>query len=107
MEPEGRERRHSIRGAGLGVLVALIGIGVFSSGVWTIGQWRHISAAYAACGSVTLVAGLAMIVAGFWAAISSGRESLPLWIGGGATVVYSLVTIIGTLTDVIPCASPS
>ena len=107
MEPEGRVRRRSIRGAVLGLLVGMIGIGVFSNGVWTIGHWQNISAAYVACGSVTVVAGIAMIAAGFWAAISSGRDSLPLWIGGGATVVYSLVTIAGTLTNVIPCVGPS
>jgi hypothetical protein len=107
MEPETRPRGRAIWVVIAGLVIGLFGVVVFRSGWWTLQKWSSISSAYAACGVVALLAGIAMMGAGLWALVSLGRYRLPILLGGLATALFGVVTVAGTVTNVIPCAGPS
>lgn len=92
---------------GAAVVLAAFGFLVASLGSSVARRWSGISAAYAACGLLWIVAGPVMIAAGFWQLIAFGRLRLPLWIGGGAAFLAGAVLVTGVLTYVVPCSGPS
>lgn len=91
----------------LAALMLVFGYLIAGAGYRTLQKWPSISAAYAACGVLWVVAGPAMLVAGVWVLASVGRRRIPLWIGGVAAVLSGGSLIAGVLTSVIPCSGPS
>ncbi len=99
-----------MRKTGTVVLVALMllfGYLIAAAGYQTLRKWPSISAAYAACGLLWIVAGPAMLAGGLWVLGSLGRSQVPLWIGGIAALLSGGSLIAGVLTYVIPCSGPS
>ena len=80
---------------------------IAAAGYQTLGRWSAISTAYAACGALWVVTGMAMMGAGLWVLGSLGRNQIPLWIGGVGAVLSGGSLIAGVVSNVIPCSGPS
>lgn len=99
--------QRSASSAVLGLIVALLGIRVFSFGYGVVASWESIGAAYAACGIAFLAAGAGMVIGGLWALASLGKQRIALWTAAAGSVVFGSVLVAGVLTYVIPCSGPS
>ena len=91
----------------LAALMLLFGSLTAAAGYRTMLMWPSISAAFAACGVLWAVTGLAMLGGGLWALGCFGRNQTPLWIGGAAALLSGGSVIAGVLTHVVPCSGPS
>ncbi|HET8546580.1 MAG TPA: hypothetical protein VFL57_01175 [Bryobacteraceae bacterium] len=91
----------------LAALMLLFGYLIAAAGYQALGKWPSISAAFAACVVLWVVAGPAMLIAGLWILGCRGRNQIPLWIGGVAALVSGGSLVVGVLTYVIPCSGPS
>jgi len=91
----------------LAVFMLLFGYLIAAAGYRCLRKWPSISAAFAACGVLWVVAGPAMLAGGLWVLGTLGRNPIPLWISGVAAVFSGGSLIAGVLTDVVPCSGPS
>ena len=91
----------------LGLLIALLGYMVFNNGLAAARLWSAIGAAFAACGVIWIVTGIAMMLCGSWSAASRWWRRIPMWIGGAAGAIAGATTLIGVVTYVIPCSGPT
>ncbi len=90
----------------LALLLVLLGLTLLARAYLILSRWGSISALYAACGVVWVLAGAAMAVGGLLVLGSLGRRRFPLWMGGGAAVLAGAVLVVGVLTYVVPCSGP-
>ena len=100
-------RRTAVWDIVLAVFMLLFGYLIAAAGYQSLRRWSTISAAYAACGVLWVVAGPAMLAGGLWVLGTLGRNPIPLWISGVAAVFSGGSLIAGVLTDVVPCSGPS
>ena len=91
----------------LACLMLLFGYLLAVAGYQSLRLWSSISAAYAACGVLWLVAGPTMLAGGVWVLGSFGRNRVPFRIGGIAALLSGVSLIAGVLSYVIPCSGPS
>ncbi len=91
----------------LGLLIALLGYMTFNNGLTTARLWSAISAAFAACGVIWIVTGVAMMLCGLWSAASPWWRRIPIWIGGAAGTIAGATWLGGVVTYVIPCSGPT
>ena len=103
-----------MRKAWLMALMALVAVGtiffgflVSKAGYSTLREWASIRAGLSACGALWALAGPTMFVAGWWVLLSFGRRPTPLWLAGAASIVAGGALVVGVLTHVVPCSSPS
>jgi hypothetical protein len=107
MTSAGRQSGRSILSAGLGMMAALLGLGVFNNGLRIAREWPSISSAYAACAVAWMIAGPAMIIGGLWALGSLGRHKTSLWLAAAGSMLSGVLVIVGVLSSVIPCSGPT
>lgn len=91
----------------LGGVVAVFGFSVIRMGHRVVLEWSRISTAYASCGVVWILGGVAMLVGGLWALGSSGRRAIPLWTAALGSILAGSTLVVGVLTSVVPCSGPS
>jgi hypothetical protein len=91
------------------VAVATIFFGFLISraGYSTLREWPSIRAGLLTCGALWALAGPTMFVAGLWVLLTFGRRPTPLWLAGAASIVAGGALLVGVLTHVVPCSSPS
>lgn len=89
------------------LFMIFFGFLISGAGYSVIREWHSIRLAYAACGVTWILAGPVVFVAGCWLLGSAGRKRTPWWIGGAACTLAGSALVLGVLTHVIPCSSPS
>jgi hypothetical protein len=88
-------------------LLLLFGIVPLSVGYLILREWTAERTALVVCGALFLISGATMLLSALWLLVGLGRQRLPLWTGGTATILSAIVLLGATFTDVLPCPGPT
>jgi RsiW-degrading membrane proteinase PrsW (M82 family) len=103
---EGSMHKPSLSRMGLAVLLFL-GVVPAVVGYQIIREWAAWQATGAIVGVIFLLCGVTMLGSAAWVIISVGRQRLPLWTGGIASILSGGLLLAATITHVLPCSGPA
>jgi hypothetical protein len=83
--------------------------GIFPAfvGYQLLGEWAAEGTPLLVSAVVLLLSGATMLMSAVWLLVSLGRQRLPLWSGGVASLLSGGVLTAATISDVLPCSGPT
>jgi hypothetical protein len=93
----------------IGTAFLVFGFATSSAGVLALREWSAVGSALATLGLLWTLSGFAMVVSAAWLilVLPLGRQRLPLFVGGGGSILSGILIMAGFLTHVIPCTGPA
>jgi hypothetical protein len=92
----------------IGTAFLVFGFATTSAGVLVLREWSAVGSALATLGLLWTLSGFAMVVSAVWLILLPlGRQRLPLFVGGGGSILSGVLIMAGFLTHVIPCTGPA
>jgi hypothetical protein len=88
-------------------LMLLYGVVPVVFGYIVVSDWAAVRAAVIVCGAIFLLSGGTMLASAIWLLVGLGRQRLPLWTGGIASILSGGVLAGASLTHVLPCSGPA
>jgi len=93
----------------IGTAFLVLGFATISAGVLVLREWSAVTSALATLGLLWTLNGFAMVASAvrLLLLLPLGRQRLPLFVGGGGSILSGALIMAGFLTHVIPCTGPA